>query len=88
MSANDRFNGAAVLYFDKRAVIMQKSFIAHGNAHCFYVMSKRNGVWVKVSDDYLDVRDAAAALKSLRETYPDARLGGSCDPNGLRKPLI
>ena len=62
---------------------MQKSFIVHGNAHCFYVMSKLNGVWVKVSDDYPDVRDAAEALKHLREVYPDARLGGSGDPNSL-----
>lgn len=51
-------------------------------------MSKLNGVWVKVSDDYPDVRDAAEALKHLREVYPDARLGGSGDPNSLNKPYI
>ena len=67
---------------------MQKSFIAHGNTHCFYVMSKVNGVWVKVSDDYPDVRDAAEALKTLRKDYPDARLGGSCDPSGMNKPFL
>jgi hypothetical protein len=56
---------------------MEKYMHPYETTYNYYVMNKVDGVWVKVSEDYPDVREAAQALGRLKETYPQARLGGS-----------
>ncbi len=60
---------------------MDEYMNAYETAYHYYVMNKVDGVWVKVSEDYPDVREAAQALSRLKELYPQARLGGSRRPD-------
>jgi hypothetical protein len=60
---------------------MEKYTHAYETTYNYYVMNKVEGVWVKVSEDYPDVREAAQALGRLKEIYPQARLGGSRRPD-------
>jgi hypothetical protein len=55
---------------------MEKPQDATSTKRVYFVMNSTSGVWVKVSDEYCRLSDAAKALEQLITSYPFARLGG------------
>ena len=62
---------------------MEKRVRTIESTHTYYVMDKVDGIWIRISDEYSDVREAARVLEKLRETHPFARLGGTCYESDL-----
>ncbi|HKH19587.1 MAG TPA: hypothetical protein VKB53_01530 [Gammaproteobacteria bacterium] len=56
---------------------MEKPKQPSAGKRVYFVMNNTSGVWMKISDEYSRLSDAAKALEELLATYPFARLGGA-----------